>query len=87
MVEHDPPPLIDIYIDCPKCQGKGRIEDEWPLRVNRPGESQMVTCPKCGGAGEMEIQVCSRCRELEYRCFCWIQQEKELMELASAARD
>lgn len=78
---HDPPPIIDAFIDCSECHGKGTVPDEWPSRVNRPGEVQFVTCPKCGGAGEVEIQICHRCRLKEYQCRCWEQKEAELQDV------
>lgn len=87
MFEHDPPELIDIFIDCSQCHGKGSVKDEWPTRVNRPGEVQFVTCPKCGGAGELSIEVCSRCRLQENArgnqpaCDCWERDEMALQDV------
>lgn len=70
LVVNEPPTLVDAFIDCPKCDGKGYVVDEWPKRVNRPAEEQMITCTNCNGNGEISKEVMSCCRKSEYNCTC-----------------
>lgn len=64
------PELIEVYDTCTKCEGKGYVVDEWPKRVNRPGEEQMITCTDCNGNGEVSKEICSGCKQSESECTC-----------------
>lgn len=46
---------IVTIIDCPDCN-KGQVRDDWPDRVNRPYEVQLMDCLRCKGRGESESE-------------------------------
>lgn len=75
------PEIIQTFIDCSRCETKGTIPDDWPTRVNRPGEEQAITCPECRGLGEVAVEVCEQCRLPELNCPC---EELEAAMLATA---
>jgi len=62
--------MIEIVIDCKRCEGKGTIPDEWPSRVNRPYEEQTMSCPECQGLGEISKEVMTCCQKSDYLCTC-----------------
>lgn len=70
MLETITPELIEKAIDCPDCGGTGYLVDNFPHRVNRPGEEQMIGCSQCGGVGEIVVEVCSACRLSDRECNC-----------------
>ncbi|MFB6212815.1 MAG: DnaJ C-terminal domain-containing protein [Candidatus Magasanikbacteria bacterium] len=47
------------FKECPKCQGKGEIEEKKNTFFGRI--SQVKRCPDCYGKGEKPIEECSKC--------------------------
>lgn len=38
--------------DCPKCHGKGKVQELQKLGTGKLKESPWVNCPECGGTGK-----------------------------------
>lgn len=60
------------YIECPNCNGAGRVEalrsHQSPTAVEPATHTEF--CHVCGGLGEITATVCPVCRRTEDACPC-----------------
>lgn len=56
------PQMIEIYPDCPDCEGTGR-------QFN-PNDGEYYECLRCKGEGWITVEVCEFCRNDERGCRC-----------------
>jgi DnaJ-class molecular chaperone len=50
---------------CRRCEGVGRIKDQYITRLFGSGNWAMTKCTTCDGSGKME-RLCIECKELLY---------------------